>query len=103
MDIECPYCQEDQDINHDDGYGFEEDTVFRQTCRYCDKTFVYSTGTLFVYYPEKADCLNDAEHNYKLTTTYPKEYSMMRCTMCDEERKPTNEEREEYGLDKESL
>ena len=27
-DCECPYCGEDQEINHDDGYGYEENGVY---------------------------------------------------------------------------
>lgn len=25
MDIECPYCEKEFDINHDDGFGYQED------------------------------------------------------------------------------
>lgn len=100
-DIECPYCGEWLDIDHDDGYGYEEGEVFQQRCYHCDKTFTYTTGILFVYHPEQADCLNDGEHDYKPTTTVPKFFTKMRCSMCDEQREPTLEEREKFNLPKE--
>ena len=31
-DVECPYCYADQEINHDDGYGFDEDQLYEQEC-----------------------------------------------------------------------
>ena len=30
--VECPYCGADVEINHDDGYGLEEDLIFKQEC-----------------------------------------------------------------------
>jgi DNA-directed RNA polymerase subunit RPC12/RpoP len=84
-DIECPYCGTDIDIDHDDGYGYEEDKLHQQECSNCDRMFVYTTSTHYYYEAEKADCLNGGEHKYKLTVTYPVEYSRMRCVDCGEE------------------
>ncbi len=100
-DIECPYCEEWLEINHDDGYGYEEGITFQQECGHCDKTFTYTTGIIFTYNAEKADCLNGAEHDYKPTTTVPKFFTKMRCSMCDDERKLTEEEREKFDIPKE--
>lgn len=102
-DIECPYCNKSQEINHDDGYGYAEDELFQQECSNCGKTFVYTTGIIYSYNAEKADCLNGGEHDYQLTHTYPKEYSKMQCSMCIDEKEPTKEEREKYKLDEENL
>lgn len=99
QDTTCPYCNEWQEINHDDGYGYEEGKVFNQECTECGKIFVYTTGTLFIYDAKRADCLYEAEHDYKLTSTYPKAYSRMQCSICSDERNPTEEEREKYKLD----
>ena len=41
-DVECPYCGTGQEINHDDGYGYEEDDPHEQSCPHCDKTFVFT-------------------------------------------------------------
>ena len=101
-DINCPYCGESQDIDHDDGVGYDENKTFSQMCRYCRKTFVYTASCLWTYDAQMADCLNGADHDYQPTHTYPKEYTKMRCSMCDDERDPTKEERIKYGLDIES-
>ncbi|MCT4181764.1 hypothetical protein HZP54_17610 [Elizabethkingia anophelis] len=94
-DVKCPYCGEEQEINHDYGYGYEEDVVFNQQCDDCDKTFVYTTYVSFSHNAEKADCLNGSDHNWKPQITFPKQFTKMVCTMCDETRKPTDSEMEE--------
>ena len=48
-DITCPYCKHSQEINHDDGYGYEEDTDFYQECVQCDKGFKFQTSISFSY------------------------------------------------------
>lgn len=97
-DIECPYCGEDQEINHDDGYGYEEGRTYQQVCRDCDKTFTYTTSISFYYDAEKADCLNGGGHDFKPTTTVPKFFTRMNCSMCDEERELTVEERGKFNI-----
>lgn len=92
-DIECPYCGHPQDINHDDGYGYHEDEVYNQDCCECGKTFIYTTGIIFNYYPEKADCLNGGNHTWEYTKTYPKECTQMQCTSCHDYRPMTKDER----------
>ena len=91
-DVECPYCGKGQDICHDDGYGYEENTTHNQQCHHCDKYFTFTTSISFYYEAEKADCLNDAPHDFKATNTNPPQCTMMRCKMCSEERRPTPEE-----------
>lgn len=98
-DLECPYCGADQEVNHDDGGGYEEGVTHQQECDECGKTYVFTTSISFSYWPEKADCLNDGgEHKWKPTMTAPKYFTKMRCTMCDEERTPTDEERTQYNI-----
>ena len=84
-DVNCPYCDKEQDINNDDGYGYEEDKIHNQYCSNCEKTFAYTTSISFYYYPHKADCLNDGEHKWKLSNTYPKKYAYYYCEDCGEE------------------
>jgi hypothetical protein len=95
-DIDCPYCDCPQEINHDDGYGYQEDTPHQQTCSNCKKTFVYHTIISFDYVPKRADCLNDAEHDFQPTSTYPKRFTKMECTICEEKRNPTDEEKKQF-------
>jgi hypothetical protein len=95
-DVECPYCKQMIDINHDDGYGFEEDVKHEQYCHNCEKYFVYTTSIIYIYESYKADCLNDSQHNYKPTKTFPTWATKMRCTDCEHERELTEEERKKY-------
>lgn len=92
MDTNCPYCNKEIDINHDDGYGYEDGELHEQECEHCLKNFTYTTGILYVYETFKADCLNGAEHDFKSTTTIPKIATLMSCTICDERRSPTTKE-----------
>ncbi len=92
-DVNCPYCDAEQDIDHDDGYGYEEDELHEQYCNGCEKTFVYRTSISYYYEADKADCLNDGEHTYEPTHTYPKEATRMECTQCDDRRNPTEKEK----------
>ena len=95
-DVECPYCGKYQEINHDDGYGYQEGEIFNQECDDCEKTFAYTTSILFSYDAEKADCLNGGDHNWKPQITYPKKYTKMECTMCGCTRVPTDSEFKEF-------
>ena len=90
--IKCPYCEIEQEINHDDGYGYEEDVLYEQVCGNCDKTFTYRTSITFYYEAYKADCLNGSNHCFKSSITVPIEYTKMRCRDCDESREPTEKE-----------
>jgi hypothetical protein len=97
-DIECPYCGHPQDINHDDGYGYSEDRKHEQQCTSCDKHFAYVTSIIYSYEAFKADCLNDNNHDWKPTTTIPKEHTQMKCSICDERREPTPAEKIQYNI-----
>lgn len=83
-DMECPYCGAGQTVCHDDGEGYTEDELHQHTCNKCQKAFIFTTVTSHSYYPAKADCLNEATHNYQLTKTTPKYLAKYRCTMCDD-------------------
>jgi hypothetical protein len=50
----------------------------------------------FDFYPEKADCLNEGgKHKFKASCTFPKQYTKMHCTTCDEQRDCTADEMRE--------
>ena len=84
-DVEFPYCGAELEINHDDGYGYEEYGIYEQECRECEKVFVYTTWISIHHEAKKADCLNGAPHQYKKTATYPPEFARMRCVDCGHE------------------
>ena len=96
MDINCPYCNTELDIDHEDGYGYEEDEIHNQQCRNCDKFFTYTTSVIYYYEPEKSICLNGGEHEYKPTFAYPSKFSLMRCQDCGETRELTDQEKLKY-------
>lgn len=91
-DMECPYCEAPQDVNHDDGAGYAEDERHEHECSECNKTFVFTTSISYYYEPEKADCLNGGQHVLSMSATSPIEYSQMQCQDCDFKRKPTDDE-----------
>lgn len=97
-DVQCPYCGVGNEICTDDGCGMDESKLEFQECRNCEKVFSFSTSIIFVYNAEKADCQNGADHHYKITSTSPREFSRMRCTMCDKERPLTDDERTLHGI-----
>jgi predicted RNA-binding Zn-ribbon protein involved in translation (DUF1610 family) len=97
-DVKCPYCGEEQDINHEDGYGYSEGETFHQECKSCGKSFAYETQRIFHYDVRKADCLNKHRHKWHLTTTIPKCATRMMCPDCGEYRELTKKERKKYNI-----
>ena len=89
-DVECPYCRVEQEINHDDGYGYEEGETFQQEChnRTCGKTFAFTTDISFYYSVHHAPCLNGGEHEWKPKTGYPVEFlkGKFQCFNCGEQK-----------------
>jgi rubredoxin len=98
-DMKCPYCGAGQKVFHDDGHGLEEDTPHEHGCRECGKYFVFHTTINYDYEPRKADCLNNGEHQLKMSNTYPRRHSRMRCKDCGFSRSPTPEEFAAHGID----
>lgn len=98
-DIKCPYCGKEQEICHDDGYGMEEDRMHEQECRGCEKTFGYKTSIVLYYDAHAIPCMDadnkgdKSRHSWKLTKTFPKEFSQMECAVCEKRRPMTEEER----------
>lgn len=92
-EVFCPYCCADLYINHDDGFGYQENVKHQMRCKSCGKYFVFETTITFNYYSSKAKCLNGGDHDWQPTYTCPKEYTMMQCLDCDEQRHPTEEEK----------
>lgn len=98
QDVECPYCGQWQEINHDDGRGYEENILHQQDCWSCDKTFGFATSISYHYDAVKVDCMNGSDHNWKPTMTAPKFFTKMRCSMCEQERLPTDGERIAHSI-----
>lgn len=91
-DLQCPYCNADHEVCHDDGFGCEEGVPHHDECGKCGKQFIFYTSISLFYEPQEADCLNGAPHEFEPTFTVPVEATKMACRMCDERRTPTAEE-----------
>lgn len=88
QDVECSYCGNCQEINHDDGYGYDEDELYKQECKDCGKVFVYTTSITYFYEAAKADCLNGGKHNFHPVEHYPKVFpDWVRCYDCGYEER----------------
>ncbi len=98
-DMECPYCEAEQEVCHDDGAGYAEGERHEHECSECGKSFIFTTSISYHYYPEKADCLNGGAHILAMSATYPREYSTMNCQDCDFRRNPTAEEFAAAGIE----
>ena len=85
--LECPYCGtklDDPDECH------KEDVTYEYECPCCEKNFVFGVSYIRHYQSHKAECLNDGEHDYKKTATFPVEFAVLRCTMCSHEKQIPN-------------
>jgi hypothetical protein len=91
-DLTCPYCDHQQDVCHDDGFGYAEDERHEVECESCGKNYVFTTAISFDFTPAKADCLNGAPHDFKMSGTIPRQYSRWQCRNCDATKRPTPEE-----------
>jgi len=106
-DFDCPYCKAPQEVCHDDGFGLDESETFQTDCSECGKQFIFTTSFTINHYAEKADCLNDNNHDFQPSQTYPKIAARVRCTVCDTEdhnatakyREQVREEYRQQGLD----
>ena len=76
-DVKCPYCGTEQEINHDDGYGYEEDGDYEQGCAHCDKTFKFRTSIMYYY---NVECQDDDHDMIPFGDEWP---DMYECTKCD--------------------
>ena len=87
-DVECPYCGEEQEICHDDGYGTEEGEIHNQRCGSCSRKFVYTTSYTVDHEVCQADCLNGGEHQYKPVWHTPNDYpDWVMCSVCGHEER----------------
>jgi hypothetical protein len=62
-DIKCPDCGTENEINHDDGQGYEEDLEHTQDCSSCNVEFKFSTSIMYCY---EVFCGEDTPHKLEL-------------------------------------
>lgn len=75
-DVICPYCQAEQEINHDDGYGFDEGQQHEQDCVHCNKPFTFTTSISYHY---RVQCQPGDHVFVPLAEDYPGIYECSRC------------------------
>ena len=103
-DVRCPYCNEPQEIVHDDGYGYEEDKIHEQECGKCEKAFAFTTFISFYYEAHKAECLNGGEHDWEPMVIFPRLWpDARRCAACglEERGEPVSAEERDKILNRE--
>ena len=76
-DVTCPYCAAEQEINHDDGYGYDERSDHEQECIECGKTFKFKTSISYNY---EVYCQNDDHDMEPFGDKWP---NMYECSKCD--------------------
>jgi hypothetical protein len=84
QDVECPYCEAWQEIDHDDGYGYQEDELYEQECSECGKTFGYETMIIYSYAAKKLPCSNGEDHCLEEYKVIPHEFGVgkKKCKWC---------------------
>lgn len=87
-DVKCPYCDEWQEICHDDGAGYSECQIHQQYCTDCDKLFAFTTSISYYYEAMRADCLNGGKHEFEKVFHIPRRWpEWVRCKNCGHEDK----------------
>lgn len=83
-DVNCPYCNAELEINHDDGYGYDEDEMHKQQCSNCRNHFAYETTIIINYEAHQAPCFNDGEHTARKIRRYGRDcvWLVMECEYC---------------------
>ncbi len=76
-DVKCPYCETEQEINHDDGYGFEDGVEFTQECTNCRKKFKFTTEISYDY-----EVFCDGEHDMQQSPIL-EHNDLWSCSKCD--------------------
>jgi len=79
-DINCPYCGAENEINHDDGYGYEEDRKHEQDCVSCEREFKFTTSIMFHY---EVFC-QDGDHDMEQPSDdHPDFYHCKKCEFSE--------------------
>lgn len=87
--VECPYCEKDVSICHDDGAYYNDDETEEIECDHCEKKFLVRSSMSWDFCGEKAECLNDGNHHWKKRYSkkvYPQYSRMEECSECGEHR-----------------
>ena len=80
-DVKCPYCGHTQEIDHDDGYGYEEGETHEQECRECEEYFKFTTQVMHSY----TVMCQDGDHDLEVSGSESNNhrYQHQSCTKCN--------------------
>ncbi|MCP4493150.1 MAG: hypothetical protein GY820_38500 [Gammaproteobacteria bacterium] len=77
-DVKCPYCGKEQEINHDDGYGYDDGKTFEQQCDACNEYFDFETTIIYSY-----DVYCKADDHKMEQSPIKKHKDLWGCANCD--------------------
>lgn len=63
-DVQCPYCDTEIELCHDDGAHYGDDNTEDEQCPECDQTFQVTTN---MYFTHSATCADD-KHDWEKGT-----------------------------------
>ena len=95
MEMECPYCHHEYDLNHDDGAFYDESDSTEEECPACEKKFLVWGSCHWNWEPTIAECLNDGNHTWQKRYNpkhYPDLIRKEECRYCGERRTLPKEE-----------
>ncbi len=75
-DVKCPYCGHDQEINHDDGYGYSEGIEHSQDCVECGMEFKF---TISFYVSYEVFCSDNHDLEQSPVAGHENFFSCSRC------------------------
>lgn len=76
--VQCPYCKVENEINHDDGFGYEEDVEHELQCDSCNKSFIFLTS---ITYNFDSYCGNYDDH--ELYAPFDNNSDFKMCKNCE--------------------
>jgi hypothetical protein len=79
-DVKCPYCEVEQEINHDDGYGYGDGEEYEQSCTDCHKEFKFTTSVSFDY---KVECQSGDHEMESFGDQWPNMYQCIKCDLYE--------------------
>lgn len=77
-EVNCPYCGHEQEINHDDGYGYDEGKMYEQECASCGNEFNFNTRIELSY---DVFCKNGDHNLERIKVRFDRDY--FECSKCD--------------------
>lgn len=93
-DVTCPYCNEEFEVNHDDGAHYKDGEEQEDSCPHCEKRILIYSSCTWNHEARAADCLNGELHPWSEwrdlwvdEEKHPgKKYQRRYCMTCNEDQ-----------------